>query len=198
MKTIGITGGVGSGKTAVLAYIKEHYNCRVLLADELAHKVREPGGSGYEVLAELLGKEVLAPDGRFDRRKMAEKIFGQDKLLKQVNGIIHPMVRKEILLEVDRQKKEEKIDFLFVEAALLIEGGYEKILDELWYIYADEAKRRQRLKESRGYSDEKISGIVKQQLSEEEFRLHCSIVIDNSGSLEDTYRQIDRKLEEYL
>lgn len=198
MKIIGITGGVGSGKTAVLAYIKEHYNCRVLLADELAHKVREPGGSGYEVLAELLGKEVLAPDGRFDRRKMAEKIFGQDKLLKQVNGIIHPMVRKEILLEVDRQKKEEKIDFLFVEAALLIEGGYEKILDELWYIYADEAKRRQRLKESRGYSDEKISGIVKQQLSEEEFRLHCSIVIDNSGSLEDTYRQIDRKLEEYL
>lgn len=198
MRTIGITGGVGSGKTAVLAYIKEHYNCQVLLADELAHKVREPGGSCYEVLTELLGKEVLAPDGRFDRRKMAEKIFGQTELLKQVNGIIHPMVRKEILLEIDRQKKEEKIDFLFVEAALLIEGGYEKVLDELWYIYADEAKRRQRLKESRGYSDEKVSGIVNQQLSEEEFRLHCSIVIDNSGSLEDTYRQIDRKLEEYL
>ncbi|HBA68725.1 MAG TPA: dephospho-CoA kinase [Lachnospiraceae bacterium] len=198
MRTIGITGGVGSGKTAVLAYIKEHYNCQVLLADELAHKVREPGGSCYEVLTELLGKEVLAPDGKFDRRKMAEKIFGQTELLKQVNGIIHPMVRKEILLEIDRQKKEEKIDFLFVEAALLIEGGYEKVLDELWYIYADEAKRRQRLKESRGYSDEKVSGIVNQQLSEEEFRLHCSIVIDNSGSLEDTYRQIDRKLEEYL
>lgn len=198
MRTIGITGGVGSGKTAVLAYIKEHYNCQVLLADELAHKVREPGGSCYEVLTELLGKEVLAPDGKFDRRKMAEKIFGQTELLKQVNGIIHPMVRKEILLEIDRQKKEEKIDFLFVEAALLIEGGYEKVLDELWYIYADEAKRRQRLKESRGYSDEKVSRIVNQQLSEEEFRLHCSIVIDNSGSLEDTYRQIDRKLEEYL
>lgn len=198
MRTIGITGGVGSGKTAVLAYIKEHYNCQVLLADELAHKVREPGGSCYEVLTELLGKEVLAPDGKFDRRKMAEKIFRQTELLKQVNGIIHPMVRKEILLEIDRQKKEEKIDFLFVEAALLIEGGYEKVLDELWYIYADEAKRRQRLKESRGYSDEKVSGIVNQQLSEEEFRLHCSIVIDNSGSLEDTYRQIDRKLEEYL
>lgn len=114
MRTIGITGGVGSGKTAVLAYIKEHYNCQVLLADELAHKVREPGGSCYEVLTELLGKEVLAPDGKFDRRKMAEKIFGQTELLKQVNGIIHPMVRKEILLEIDRQKKEEKIDFLFV------------------------------------------------------------------------------------
>lgn len=198
MRTIGITGGIGSGKTEVLTYIKENYNCHVLFADELAHKVREPGGSCYEALVKLLGKEVLAPDGSFDRRKLAERIFGKTELLEQVNGIIHPMVRKEILLEINRRKKENETDFLFVEAALLIEGGYEKILDELWYIYVDEAKRRRRLKESRGYSDEKISGIVKQQLSEEEFRLHCSVVIDNSGSLGDTYGQIDRKLEEYL
>lgn len=71
-------------------------------------------------------------------------------------------------------------------------------MDELWYIYAPEAVRRGRLKESRSYSDGKITGILAKQLSEEEYRRHCGVVIDNSGSLTATYQQIDRKLEEYL
>ena len=86
------------------------------------------------------------------------------------------------------------MDFLFIEAALLIECGYDKIVDELWYIYADKEVRRQRLKESRGYSDEKIDNIFKNQLSEDKFRSHCKVVIDNSGTLEDTCKQIDRAL----
>ena len=77
MRTIGITGGVGSGKTKVLAYIKDKYNCEVILADEVAHKIKEPGERCYSALVDLLGQGVLAPDGKIDKGKMAEKIFEQ-------------------------------------------------------------------------------------------------------------------------
>ena len=94
------------------------------------------------------------------------------------------------------EKERKKLDYLFIEAALLIENGYDKIVDELWYIYADVEVRRQRLKASRGYSDEKIDDILKGQLSDEEFRKYADFVIDNSGDENDTRRQIDLKLGE--
>ncbi len=198
MKVIGFTGGVGSGKTKVLSYIREKYRCRIILADEVAHKVKEPGQACYEALLGLMGKEILAPDGRIDRVAMAERIFKDPVLLGKVNGLIHPAVKEYILSAIAEERGNGTLDFLFIEAALLIEGGYESIVDELWYIYAPELVRRERLKASRAYSEEKITGILEKQLSEEEYRRHCSVVIDNGGSLADTYRQIDGKLEEYL
>lgn len=198
MKVIGITGGVGSGKTALLNYIRENYNCEVIFADEAAHRVEEPGQKCYEKLVDLLTPCILNSDGTIDRKKMAETIFKSEELLEEVNGIVHPAVKQYILEEIATQKKLQKLDFLFIEAALLIENGYLKIVDELWYIYANEGVRRARLKDSRNYSDEKINAIMEAQLSEREFRNACSVVIDNSGSLEDSFQQIDRKVREYL
>ena len=86
--------------------------------------------------------------------------------------------------------KSQKHDFFFIEAALLIENGFGRIVDEMWYIYCPEAIRRQRLKESRGYSDEKIDSIMRAQLSEEEFRKGSDFVIDNGGTPEETKKQI--------
>lgn len=198
MRVIGITGGVGAGKSALLAYVKAHYRCRVILADEVAHLVEEPGQECYSELVKLLGNEILNPDGTIDKRRMAEKIFADSAVLEQVNSIVHPAVKEFILREVTRSRQEEKEDFLFVEAALLIEGGYGEILDELWYVHAQEDIRKSRLKAGRAYSDEKIDCILGEQLSEMEFRQHCKVVIDNSGSLTDACGQIDKKLEEYL
>ncbi len=198
MRVIGITGGVGSGKTEVLDYIRSKYHCEVILADEVAHRVKEPGGKCYDVLVDLLGKDVLTLDGKIDKGKMAEKIFGDGFLLEKVNGLIHPIVKTYILEEIKRLEKEGGTEFLFIEAALLIEDGYEDIVDELWYVHAGEEVRRKRLKASRDYTEGKIDGILSRQLTEEEFRRHCGTVIDNSGFLADTYGQIDRKLEEYL
>ena len=198
MKVIGITGGVGAGKTAILSYIAKKYNCRIILADEVAHMVKEPGQVCYQRLITLLSKEILKPDGTIDKAKMAAKIFASEELLNEVNAIIHPAVQ-DYIVEVIKKEKEDKIlKFLFIEAALLIEAGYLDIVDELWYIYADEDVRRARLKASRQYSDEKIDSIMEQQLSEEEFRRNCNVVIDNSGTLEAAYEQIDRKLGDYL
>lgn len=197
MRTIGITGGIGGGKSQILAYLKAHYNCDVILADEVAHRIKEPGERCYEPLLELLGMEVLGADKKIDKGKMAEKIFCDKALLEKVNRLMHPMVKEYILEEKARLEKEGQINVLFIEAALLIEDGYGDIVDEMWYIYASEDVRGQRLKISRGYSDEKIRDIFRQQLSEEEFRKHCNIVIDNSGSLEAAYGQIAKHMDRY-
>nr|MCM1386275.1 dephospho-CoA kinase [Bacillus sp. (in: firmicutes)]MCM1426045.1 dephospho-CoA kinase [Eubacterium sp.] len=198
MKTIGITGGVGTGKSELLSYIREHYNCHIILADEAAHEIEKPGGKGYDELVKLLGDDILDTDGTIHKARMAEKIFGDTELLNRVNQIIHPKVKEYILQEIAEKKNAGKIDFLFVEAALLIEDGYDKILDELWYIHTRTDIRKERLRTSRAYSDEKIERILQKQLSEEEFRKHCKVVIENNESLGAAYKQIDEKLEEYL
>lgn len=195
MRTIGITGGVGAGKSELLAYIEKNYNSRILLADTVGHLVKEPGQPCYEKLVALLGKEILFPDGQIDRKAMAEKIFADPELLGKVNGMLHPAVETYILEQIHLEQVRGTREFFFVEAALLIECGYEDKMDELWYIYADREVRARRLKASRGYSDEKIQEIMDSQLSEEEFRRHCQVVIDNSGSLQDAYRQIDEILK---
>ncbi len=194
MKVIGITGGVGCGKSALLSYVKEKYNCKVILADEVAHKVKEPGQSCYEALVELLSADILEEDLQINRGKMAARIFESQELLKRVNEIIHPAVKTFILNEIAKTRAEGKADFLFLEAALLIEEGYLEIVDEMWYIYADEQVRRRRLKEKRGYSDQKIEAIFRSQLTEEAFRRHCGFVVNNSESLESACRQIDERL----
>lgn len=197
MKTIGITGGVGSGKSEILLYIREHYPCEIVLADDLAKQLQEPGQACYEPLVALLGKDIVGEDGRIIKPMMADKIFGDSALLEKINALIHPAVVAEILRLRDLAGKNEKIRLFFVEAALLIENGFDKICDEMWYIYAKESVRRERLKASRGYSEEKITAMMARQLPENEFRKNCQVVIDNSASLAESIRQIDQVLEAY-
>lgn len=194
MKIIGITGGVGAGKSALLSYIEEHYSCRVILADQAAHQVEQPGEVCYDELVALLGSDICDEQGYIVKSKMAYRIFGNSTLLKKVNALIHPAVKKYILREIAAEKKKAEIDYFFIEAALLIEERYDLICDELWYIHADEEVRRKRLRDSRGYTDEKIDAIMEKQLSREEFERHCAVVIDNSSTLEAAIEQIDAAL----
>lgn len=194
MKIIGITGGVGAGKSALLSYIEEHYSCRVILADQAAHQVEQPGEVCYDELVALLGSDICDEQGYIVKSKMADRIFENSTLLKKVNALIHPAVKKYILGEIAAEKKKAEIDYFFIEAALLIEERYDLICDELWYIRADEEVRRKRLRDSRGYTDEKIDAIMEKQLSGEEFERHCAVVIDNSSTLEAAIKQIDAAL----
>ena len=180
MMTIGITGGVGAGKSQVLTYIEENYNCKVIRADEVAHLLEEPGHKCYERIVAFLGTDILQEDKTIDEKKLIA-----------INEILHPEVKTYILEQIQQESEKQEIDFLFVEAALLIEEHYDEILDEIWYIHADTEVRSKRLKESRQYSAEKIADIMGKQLSEEEFRKHCSVVIVNNGDLTVTYKQID-------
>lgn len=197
MRLIGVTGGVGAGKSAILAYIEKHYKCRIYLADEVAHLVKKKGEDCYYQLVELLGEEVLDEDGEIHKGKMAAMIFADDELLERVNEIVHPQVRIYLEKRIREAEESAEVELLFIEAALLIEAGYKDIVDELWYIYAQEEVRRKRLIRSRGYSLEKIAQIMEAQLTEDIFRKECDFVIDNSGDLEESYKQIRKKLEAF-
>lgn len=197
MKVIGITGGIGAGKSEVLTFLSKHYNCRVIMADRAAHQLEEPGGRCFEPLLALLGSDILTSDGRIDRRKMAARIFGDTLILQEVNAIVHPAVKEYLLEQIAQERAAKKFDYLFIEAALLIEEGYAEIADDMWYIHAEESVRRQRLKETRGYTDEKIDSILAKQLPEKAFHEHCRVVIENSGTLAGVYQQIEKELGEY-
>ena len=196
MKVIGITGGVGSGKTEVLNLIDGMTKCVIVRADELAKSLEVRGEVCFDPLIELLGEGVLQENGEIDPKKMAQMIFAEESgnLRDKVNGIVHPAVKKRILSMIKEADNEKNVEFFFIEAALLIEDHYDLIVDELWYIYADENVRRQRLRDSRGYSDEKINRIMATQSSDEVFRKYCKVIIDNSGTLEDTRRQLENLL----
>ena len=196
MKTIGITGGVGAGKSLVLNYLQNHYNARVYLADNIANDLKLPGQSCYDKIIDLLGKDITDSDGLIDKNKMAEKIFSHKELLNEVNRIIHPAVKEYVLSRIELERKKGEIDYFILEAALLIEEGYDQILDELWYIHADTSVRSQRLKETRNYTMDKIDHIMASQLSETECRKHCKVVINNNSDEEALYSQIDHILEE--
>lgn len=198
MKVIGITGGAGCGKTEILRYLESRYKCRVLQADRAAERLQEPGGLCYRRIVELLGTDILGPEGRIDRQAMATVIFGNKDMLAAVNAVIHPAVRTYILQRIEEAAREGTADFFFLEAALLIECGYEEIVDEMWYVYADEEARRARLKAGRQYSDHKTDAIFAAQLPEETYRAHCGFVIDNGREITYAFEQIDKKMGEYL
>ena len=195
MKTIGITGGVGAGKSRVLQYIGENYKAFIIFSDNLAKELEMPGGPCYEPIVSLLGRDILSENGEINPKAMAGKIFNNGCLLKKVNDIVHPAVKERILYEIETKRREGQIDYFFVEAALLIECGYKEILDEIWFVHADAAVRRERLKESRGYSDEKIDGILASQLSDEIFLENADFVLENGADFEKTIISIDKRLK---
>ncbi len=197
MRYIGITGGVGSGKSEILNYIRKHYKCEIYLADEVAHLVKEPGQDCYMQLVELLGSGVLNRDGTIHKERMAQMIFADEALLCKVNALIHPAVKKYLVQKMKEAADNPQVELFFVEAALLLEDGYKEILDELWYIYAERNVRMERLKKQRGYSEEKILAIMEKQLPDEVFFNECDFVIQNSNTLQEAYEQIEKRLEAY-
>ena len=203
MRFIGITGGVGAGKSAILAYLAEKPKTKVLLADEIAHQLMEPGTECYKKIVEQFGNEdIFVPhslytsrEGRiFLRSKLAQLIFTNGKKREEMNAIVHPAVKDYVRKVYEEELQRGELDLLVLEAALLIEEKYDELCDELWYIYTSEENRRKRLVESRGYSNEKIDNIFKSQLTEEEFRKNTQVTIDNNGNLEDTFQQIEKAL----
>lgn len=196
MKIIGITGGVGAGKSEVLNFIAGRYDATVVEADQVGYLVMQPGKEAFEPVAELFGPSVVKEDQTLNREKIAQIVFEDRQLLEKLNAIVHPAVKRYIRRAI-QMEQEAGTEIFVVEAALLIEDKYDEICDELWYIYADENVRMHRLMKNRGYSVEKIRGILANQLSEEEFESHCDFEIDNSGDFQDTVRQIEQRMRMY-
>ena len=194
MKVIGITGGVGAGKSEILKYLKEKHGAVVIEADKVGHLLMEPGGACYYSIVEKFGSSILNGDQTINRGKLGKIVFADEGLLAELNKIIHPRVKSHIVSEIAKERAYHRTEYFVVEAALLIEDHYDVICDEMWYIHTDASVRAERLKETRGYDDEKIASICANQKSPEEFRSACQVVIDNSGDLAGTQKQIAEQL----
>ena len=195
MTMIGVTGGVGAGKSTVLNYLESRYGAKLILADLVGHEVMEPGQEAYGQVVKAFGPEVVSAEGTIDRKALGAIVFADEKKRMILNRIIHPAVRQEILRRLEEAKLSH-LSSVVVEAALFLEENYDAFCDETWYIYTDEKIRRQRLKENRGYSDERVDQIFRSQKTHEEFQERCQFMIDNNGSEEETFRQIDRRMNE--
>lgn len=196
MRFIGITGGVGAGKSAILNYLEEQYHVKIMLADEIAEELMQPGKACYPKLQEIFrGDEVFFPNGVINRPAMAAVMFSDDTKRDAVNALVHPAVKLYVIKKCEEERRRGELDYLILEAALLIEEHYDEICDELWYIYTSKENRKKRLTESRGYTNQKVEQIFASQLSEEEYRRKCVKVIDNNGTTEETIAQLKKVIK---
>lgn len=197
MKIIGITGGIGGGKSSILNFISSHYISEIYYADEIARELELPGTIVYDRLVSIFGEDILEndPDRAIDKKKFAQVLYSDKANLDRANMIIHPAVENYINEKMRAAIKMHETELFFVEAALLIENGYNDIVDEMWYIYADDETRIRRLMEDRGYSREKAISIMESQLSDKDFRDNSDVIIDNNGDLKTACDQVKARLE---
>ena len=190
MKIIGITGGVGAGKTQILEYLNNKYGATICQADKVGKKLQKKGGACFDAIVEHFGEEILDEKGELDRDRLADIVFSNQEELEILNGIVHPAVKEEVRKKIAHEERKHTNIFV-LESALLIEDHYDEICDELWYIYVEDEIRRNRLYFSRGYDAQKIDEIIAAQLPKDMFLKHCDRVIDNSGVFAETMMQLD-------
>lgn len=197
MKVIGVTGGVGCGKSTVLRFLRDEYHACVIEADKVAHEIMEPGQAVYNQVIEVFGRQVLMPDGKIDRRILGNMVFGEEnrEKLNRLNAITHPAVREKISQKIEKIKKENKSDLIVVETALLKESGFEQYCDEIWYIYADTQTRIGRLMADRGYDRQQCENMIRKQADEGFYEKNCTRMIDNTKEEAYTWLQIKKALE---
>jgi len=193
-----IFGGVGSGKSVILNYLKEKYKAEIIGMDETAHELYRPGEKGFAAVRELLGDEVVAPDGTLDRKKMADILYREPALLDRLNGVIHPLVYQET---EDRAKAfvRKAAEAGAPEPLVVIETALPKkvksdIFAEVWYVYTPKEIRKLRLMRDRGYSEERVREIMSRQMSDAEYSAIADWVLENDGSLEEVCRKVDARL----
>lgn len=186
MKIIGITGGIGTGKSTVLNLLKQEYHAYIVEADKLAHELMLPGEAVYHRITDIFGTDILNIDGTIDRNRLGAIVFKDADSLRKLNEVVHPAVKQYILQDMETKKKEGNVEYYVIEAALLIEDGYKTICDELWYIYVEREERIKRLIAGRGGSREKWEYVIGNQSSDDYYRMNCDYVVDNGGSFEHT------------
>lgn len=183
MKVIGITGGVGSGKTAAAHMLADIARAGLLIADELGHVAMEKDTKGYQQIVDEFGADVLNVRGEIDRQALSKIVFGDSIKLKRLNHIIHPVVKEYIGQYIADRRDED--GFLILENAIMFETGCDIFCDEIWYIAVSEEIRKERLQQNRGYSREKSEAIMRQQLQDEIYRKRCQRMISNDGGMDE-------------
>lgn len=204
---IGVTGGIGSGKSYVLDYLNNQYNALIIKADDIGNDVKLRGRECYDDIVSLLGEDILGDDLEIDKKIMAEKIFSDSSLKEKVNAVIHPAVKKCIKNSI--AFNNEKYRYILIEAALLCEDNYFDILNELWEIRSDIDIRIKRLMDSRFYSLDKCKKIIANQNDSSYIQMknddymkstdredyYGLTVIDNNSDFDSLKKNLDEVME---
>ena len=196
MKVYGITGGAGTGKSEVIKMLQQNFGGCVIMSDEVARELMQKGNISYQLIVEYFGRDILMDDGEIDRKKLADHVFNNKEALEKLNSMTHPYVKNEIRKLIAEAEASGECRFVALESAILLECGYEDICDEFWYVYTKPEIRRQRMKETRNYSDEKVDSVMRNQQPDEVFFEQCSFVIENNTTLSDVYAQLKEKLDQ--
>lgn len=190
MQVIGLTGGVGSGKSLAAELLRKISGAELLIADDLGHVAMEKDTVGYGRILDTFGHTILSGDGEIDRKKLGDMVFDDRERLMQLNQIVHPLV-KEYLAGYIRERKERQ-GTIILENAIMFETGCDKLCDQVWYVWVPKQMRIQRLQESRGYSREKCEAIMAQQMQEEIFQRRCHRTIKNDDSVDALEEKLKR------
>lgn len=196
MITVGLTGGIASGKSTVSSMFRES-GIPVICADELAHEAVSPGSPALEKIMEVFGSDVLDPEGNLNRAVLGSKVFTDSNLKKRLEQIIHPVVarRKEELLR-DYERQGHRI--VVVDVPLLFEANWENTVDVVLVVYVNRDVQGERLMRRNGLSVEEVSARLNSQWPIEDKRKKAHIVIDNSLSIEDTRTRFRQVLAELI
>ena len=189
-QVIGITGGIGCGKSVVMDLLEKEHGAAVILADTVGHDLMKPGAINYNGILERFGTDILLENGEIDRKKLGALVFGNQDNLNALNQITHPNIINEIQSRIDTYLKDDAVSFVCLESAILFDTGLDKLCDTTWYVYANEKVRIERLMAGRGYTEEYCKTVMAKQTGEDVYREKSDIVIDNSGSIDDTRMQL--------
>ena len=184
MKTIGLTGGIGSGKSTVSQLLGE-LGAFVIDADKVGHEIYQPGKEAWKQVTAAFGQDILAPDQTIDRKKLGAIIFGSDDARKKLNSIVHPLMFKDIDYRIKEKRADGFTKPIVVEAAILIEANWLPLADEVWLIVTNKNAVIERVASQRGLSARDTEARIASQLSDAERRKYATLVIENDGSLED-------------
>ena len=208
MKIVGLTGGIGSGKSTVSDYLISK-GFHVLDADRIAREIVLPGSEMLIRLAAVFGKKIIQKDGSLDRKKLGEIVFSDPKKRKALDGMMHTEILElihERILQI-REETEKSAEaaadpqqavrnkVIFIDAPLLFETGLDQSVEEIWVIDADEETRVRRIMERDGLKREEILDRIKSQMARDEKNRRADVILDNTGDAKALYRQIELLLQ---
>jgi len=189
MKTIGLTGGIGAGKSTVSQILSE-LGAFVIDADKVGHEIYLPGKEAWQQVTAAFGRDILAPDQTIDRKKLGALIFGNDEARKKLNGIVHPLMFQDIDRRIKAKRAEGFTHPIVVEAAILIEANWLPLADEVWLVVTNKTAVIDRVATQRGMAAKDTEARIASQISDNERRKHAQVVIENDGSLEELRKKI--------
>ena len=188
MKIIGLTGGIGSGKSTVSQFLAE-LGAVILDADKVGHEALNPGGEVWHQVITAFGKQVTTSNGDIDREKLGEIVFGNSEARDRLNRIMHPPMYDMVKANLEKYR-QQGTGVIVLEAPLLLEAGWTSLADEVWVTTASEATVLERLRERDGLSEQESLARIRSQMSNEERLKHADAVIDSDCSLDELKAKI--------